>query len=328
MVENRAQVPGFAIHARWNRARTSQSRIQARWAMATRRGRNRRRAAPLRRRSSRTCRRRRRRDQDRVRGERPHGRGETQVATPARSIPAVTAIRAAVSPPLGATGRARGIRSRNPTRAGRRSPWRASKSRTPITPFVRCPGPVIAGSWQPGALYLARKRSGIPERHPLLVAHRQPAGLALGQRTLQVGVAPTARVPFRHQQHVLAEGEQIGAADRTRVGRRLPALGSPHRPPAHVLGQAAHRARHQPETRSTSGRQKRIRRMITAAATTTTQCPRPISRKARCRPKAKADLLIGGCIARASRLQVPRLSRAAGAAPNCLVGRTSTQRSL
>jgi hypothetical protein len=49
-----------------------------------------------------------------------------------------------------------------------------------------------------------------------------------------VGVAPAASVALGEQQHVVAEGRQVAAAQRASVCGRLEILGAAHRPPARL----------------------------------------------------------------------------------------------
>jgi hypothetical protein len=58
-----------------------------------------------------------------------------------------------------------------------------------------------------------------------------------------VGVAPAGAIALGEQEHVLAEGREVAAAQGAAVGGRLEVLGAPHRPPAR-LGLLGHPSKH------------------------------------------------------------------------------------
>jgi hypothetical protein len=64
-----------------------------------------------------------------------------------------------------------------------------------------------------------------------LFAQHQPALRTGAHHARGVGVAPAAGIPFRGDQHVLAERGQMMAADRAAVRRRLAIRRTAHRPP-------------------------------------------------------------------------------------------------
>src|SRR5207249_4086205 len=69
-----------------------------------------------------------------------------------------------------------------------------------------------------------------------LLARREPAGLASGERASGVRVAAVACVALRRDQHVLAHGGQKTSAQWAAIGRRLAIHRSADRPPGCLLG--------------------------------------------------------------------------------------------
>jgi hypothetical protein len=79
-----------------------------------------------------------------------------------------------------------------------------------------------------------------------LFASRELAGLPLREHAVGVGVAAAAGVSFGRDQHVLAEGREVAAAEGAAIGGGLAVLRPAHRPPArrgHRLAASALRHR-------------------------------------------------------------------------------------